>query len=135
MSLDVKLSPDYLNMKTHMEFREEAQRSIESGAALWLSPWGDDKAREIPYGPIISHQMGKRMGYMDCFSAFAHAGGSKKNIVVDREKGLSSLITLHFTTSTNCSQFCIPQYRKDNDGDDGENSAEVINTYFWMWVG
>lgn len=118
-----------------MEFCEEAQRSTESGAVLWLLPWGRDRAREIPYSPIISHKMGKRMEYTDCFSAFAHASGSKKNIVVDQEKGLSPLITLHFTTSTSCSQFCIPQYRKDNNGDDGENSAEVIDTYSWMWVG
>lgn len=75
------------------------------------------------------------MGCMDCFSAFANAGGSKKNIVVDQEKGLSPLITLHYSTSTHCIQFYIPQYRKDNDGDDGENSAEVIKTYSWMWVG
>lgn len=57
-----------------MEFCEEAQRSIESGAVMLLLPWGGNRAREIPYSPIISHKMGKRLGYIGCFSAFAHTG-------------------------------------------------------------
>lgn len=104
---------------------------------MLLLPWGGNRAREIsykiPYSPIISHKLVHR--YMNCFSAFAHTGGSKKNIVVDQEKGSSPLVTLHFTTSTYCIQFCAPQYSKGNDGDDGENSAEVIEIYSWMWVG
>lgn len=78
-----------------MEYCEEAQRSIKSGAVVLLLPWGGNRAWEIPYSPIISHKLGKGMGYMDCFSAFAHRGGSKKSIVVDQEKGLSPLIALY----------------------------------------
>lgn len=71
---------------------------------MWLLPWGGNRAREVPYSPMVSHKLGKRMGYMDGFSAFARAGRREKNIVVDQKKALSPLITLHYTIFT----YCIP---------------------------
>lgn len=118
-----------------MDCCEEAQRSMENGDVVLLLPWGGNRAREIPYSRIISHKLGKRTGYMDCFSAFAHTAWSKRKIVVDQEKGLSPLISPRYTTSTYCIQFCISQQKEDDDGDDGENSAEVIETCSWRWVG
>lgn len=110
-----------------MEFCEETQRSIESCCSCHGVVTGPGKY-PIKYPIAPSFHTSWNIGTWTV-SHFAHTGGSKKNIVVDQEKGSSPLVTFHYTTSIYCIQFCVPQYRKGNDGNDGENSAEVIEIY------
>lgn len=83
-----------LNIKTHLHFCGARSRAV----ALLL-PRGGNGAREIPYSPIPSYRLGRRMRHS---SAFAHTNwnkercsGSREGIIPSNQYSLNHIFILH----------------------------------------